>query len=46
MKGIQGVQQEVDVVKAFTRLVKEKPGKAGSKKPNPGTNEYSFFDVF
>lgn len=36
----------MDVVKAFTRLVKEKPGKTETKKPNPGTDEYNFFDVF
>jgi len=36
----------VDVVKAFARLVEEKPGKTGRRKPNPWTNEYGFFDVF
>lgn len=34
------------MVKAFTRLVKEKPGKTGGEKPNPGTNKYGVFDVF
>lgn len=34
------------MVKAFARLVEEKSGKTGSRNPNPGTNEYSFFDVF
>lgn len=36
----------MDVVKAFARLVEEKSGETGSREPNPGTNEYRFFDIF